>query len=75
MPVIGPNLEWAREKGRKIGEEMFAKMVADHRLLDPTVADYKLVKWPNTVQRWNAAKEKFLQAVEDIFEEDCGNGW
>ena len=75
MPCMGPNLEAAREKGRKVGEELLAKLLEEHRMWDITEPKWAGFGLPNAQERWAAAKEKFVSAVSDLFEEDASNSF
>ena len=76
MPVNGPNLDWASNKGREVGEALLAKLIEEHNLLDITEPKYdKMLNLPNAKERWIAAKEAFVKTVEELFLEDAANSW
>lgn len=76
MPVMGPDLGLAREKGEEIGSKLLVKLIEEHNLLDitsPKFADFGT--FPGAKKRWDETKAKFVAAVAELFIEDCANGW
>lgn len=76
MPVMGPDLSWARKKGEEIGRELLAKLIEEHKLLDITSPKFvNFGTFPGAKERWDETKAKFIAAVAELFIEDCANGW
>lgn len=74
MPCMGPNLDYAREQGRKVGQEILTKLLDDHKMWGP-------IHWPNAKLptkndiSWERLKENFVKAVEELFVEDACNSF
>ena len=66
MPCMGPDLEHAREWGRKTGIEILEKMLDDHTMWGPMPSITKLKSRQDETE-WNTAKENFVKAVEELF--------
>ena len=76
MPCMGPDLGAARKHGRNTGESMLKGLIERENFLDIDDPKYNdLPGFPGDRERWKAAKEKFIQAVEELFVEDAANSF
>ena len=78
MPCGGPDLEQARKEGEKIGKELFRQLVKEFKLTDLADPDYPIGRYgtgPKAVERWTAAKAKFIEAMGDLWVEEWSNSW
>ena len=81
MPVMGPNLEQARETGREVGEILLRTLIKQYNLLDITQDTYKkggplgFLGPPNAREEWAETKERFIATVGSLFEQDAGNSF
>lgn len=77
MPCMGPDLEFARKNGRKVGEDLLARLIKNHNMWDITAADKdeRFLRLPGANKRWDKAKSEFIRAVEELFVEDECNGF
>ena len=64
---MGPNLEYAREKGNKIAQKMLENLCIQY-----IMNDYQFIL-PNSKERWEKAKADFIKSVEELFVEDACN--
>ena len=65
---MGPDLNFAREKGNKHGVLLFEKLCEEHKFF----IDARL---PGAAERWSVAREKFILAVEELFVQDASNSF
>jgi hypothetical protein len=72
---MGPDCVFAREQGRKEGEKLLQQVIEQHKMLDITDPKYNGFGLPGARDRWTAAKEKFLEAMSELFVEDACNGF
>jgi hypothetical protein len=76
MPCMRPDLEAARKRGNQIGQELLARLIDEHSMLDiSTWKDKGILILPGADARWTKAKEDFIKAVEELFVEDEANGF
>lgn len=69
MPCMGPDCDYARQLGRKVADEILAKMITDHNMMD----DHFFSK--RAEDQWNKTKESFRDAVIEMFVQDACNGF
>lgn len=72
MPASGPDLEYARRQGNKVGKELYKLMMEKYYLWEP---DGKSILLAGSAKRWADNKKNFILAVEEFFVEDACNGW
>ena len=78
MPCMGPDLQYARQCGRKAGEKLLAELIKKHNMWDITAEKWahpQICKLPGAESRWEKAKKEFVRAVEKLFVEDACNGF
>jgi len=73
MACMGPDLDRAKEEGKRIGETLLAELIAKHDLFD--VTDDKFKGMFVSRDRWAAAKAAFIEAVGVLFSEDASNSF
>lgn len=78
MPCTGPDLKRARQLGHDVGEELLARLIDQHSMWDVSIAKRDNPGYfflPGADKRWEKATKKFIEAVEDLFEEDAANSF
>jgi len=78
MPCMGPDLKRARQLGNEVGKVLLEQLIDHHSMWDVSAAKrdhpgYFLL--PGADKRWENATKKFIEAVEDLFEEDAANSF
>lgn len=75
---MGPDLKEARKRGQELGIKLLARVIKDNNMWDvtaPKMKGHKFILLPNSENRWDKAKRKFVRAIEELFEEDACNGF
>lgn len=75
MACQGPDLDGARDFGKKVAEALLEELIKEYKLADPTNPKYKVISLGNAKKRWKKAKEMFVKSVQEMFVENACNSF
>lgn len=69
MACQGPDLNDARNFGKKVGEALFEELIEQYKICTPPFV------LPNADKRWKKVKQSFIKSVSELFVEDACNSF
>lgn len=75
MACQGPDLNYAKNFGKKVAEALLDELIKEYKLADPTNPKYRVISLPNSEKRWKKARGMFVKSVQELFVEDACNSF
>jgi hypothetical protein len=75
MACQGPDLDGARDFGKKVADALLEELIKEYKLADPTNPKYKVISLGNSKNRWKKARGMFVKSVQELFVENACNSF
>lgn len=75
MACQGPDIDGAKNLGKKVAEALLEELIKEYKLADPTNSKTRVTSLPNAERRWKKTRGMFIKSVQELFVEDASNSF